>query len=174
MVCSYFDDHLAEILSHNHSADLNTTESYQMESSKAHSVSEENINATSSGSFQSQFPSPQLLSNKKLLKSVFTLPTTSASLGHWHLHQPTWQHLEKNYHICKNPSLLQNIKQFLPYWGRTNLQKAHQENIPEDRLPPLRYFAWVCNCAAACRLCPNSAYGPVTTMLTTAFSRWVF
>lgn len=89
MVCSYFDDHLAEILSHNHSADLNTTESYQMESSKAHSVSEENINATSSGSFQSQFPSPQLLSNMKLLKSVFTLPTTSASLGHWHLHQPT-------------------------------------------------------------------------------------
>ena len=82
MVCSYFDDHLAEILSHNHSADLNITESYQMESSRAYSVSEGNINATSSGSFQSQLPSPRLLSNMKLLKTVFTLPTTSASLEH--------------------------------------------------------------------------------------------
>lgn len=82
MVCSYFDDHLAEILSHNHSADLNITESYQTESSTGHSVSEGNINATSSGSFQSQLPSPQLLSNMELLKTVFTLPTTSASLEH--------------------------------------------------------------------------------------------
>jgi len=82
MVCSYFDDHLAEILSHNHSADLNITESHQMESSRAYSISEGNINATSSGSFQCQLPSPQLLSNKKLLKTLFTLPTILASLEH--------------------------------------------------------------------------------------------
>lgn len=93
MVCSYFDDHLAEILSHNHSADLNTTESDQMESSRAHNISQENIHATSSGSFQSQLPSPELLSNMKLLKTVFNLPTMSASPEHQDLHPPIKQHL---------------------------------------------------------------------------------
>lgn len=47
MVCSYFDDHLAEILSHSHSADLNTTESDQMESSGGSCVSGGKINTTS-------------------------------------------------------------------------------------------------------------------------------
>lgn len=93
MVCSYFDDHLAEILFHNHSADLNTTESNQMGSSRDHNISQENINATSSGSFQSQLPSLQLLSNMKLLTTVFTLPTTSASPEHQDLHPPIKQHL---------------------------------------------------------------------------------
>lgn len=58
MVCSYFDDRLAEILSHNHSADLNTIESCQMESSRGQVFQKKKHQCTSYGSFQSPLPTP--------------------------------------------------------------------------------------------------------------------
>lgn len=150
MVCSYFDDHLAEILSHNHSADLNTTESDQMESSRARNVSQGNINAASSGSFQSQPPSPQLLSNTELLKTVFTLPIMSTSSDYQDLHPPIKQQ--------KNRRKITTFMKITAYYKTSNSfchtetanrSEDQQENAPrrQTACPPV---LCMCETVAAC------------------------
>lgn len=146
MVCSYFDDRLAEILSHNHSADLNTIESCQMESSRGQVFQKKKHQCTSYGSFQSPLPTP------------------------WHkdAHSPLESRWENTH--TKIPGYSKTVSSFWHTQAEQVYPGKSRKTPSREILPPLYYFAWVCNCAAAC-CSPNSAYGPsVTTVYCSYYS----